>query len=97
LEIQLNLHIFTYKQTKSNFKSNSMSTVKMATPAKRVSKDKARKLRLKSIVKMAAKNGEGVVGQIKTAYRKSFTKQELINAGFNKNTVYRQTREVDLA
>jgi len=39
----------------------------------------------------------GPVAKIKALYMKGYDKATLIAAGFNKNTVYRQTREVDLA
>lgn len=37
--------------------------------------------------------GVGIVAQIVKLYTKGFTRKELIEAGFNKNTVHRQVRE----
>lgn len=47
--------------------------------------------------KLPAEKKAGVIKQIIAAYRHGYSKLELIAAGFNKNTVYRQTREYDIA
>lgn len=43
--------------------------------------------------KKALKSGEGMVAAIKDLHKKGFENSEIINLGFNKNTVYRQVRE----
>lgn len=96
----------TYCKTISNFiYSNQLKKAKMkattsATTATAPKKAKkvSRTARLNKFSKQFAKNGEGLVGQIVKLAKKGFTRQELIEAGYNKNTVHRQVREkVDLA
>lgn len=38
-----------------------------------------------------------IVVSIIALYKKGYSKLEIIAAGFNKNTVYRQTREYDIS
>lgn len=46
--------------------------------------------------KAALKNG-GVVAAIKSLHKKGFENAQIIEMGFNRNTVYRQVREADRA
>lgn len=58
----------------------------------------SRPSRAKKLVKDMNKKGLGKVDQIVKLAKKHFTRQEIIELGFNKNTVHRQVREkVDLA
>jgi hypothetical protein len=54
--------------------------------------NKRAKLTLKQWLRQNAKNS-GVCEQIQKATKKGFEAADLIKAGFNKNTVYRQRRE----
>lgn len=52
---------------------------------------------IKAVVKTLPKE-LGTIQKIIKLYKKGYSKLEIVAAGFNKNTVYRQTRElVDLA
>lgn len=65
-----------------------------AAPAK----TRRRKLSIKQHAKKLMKAGKGKVGTIVGLAKKGFERSEIIDAGFNKNTVHRQVREkVDLA
>lgn len=58
----------------------------------------SKEVKLKAIVRDLHKEGLGAVASIVKLYKKGFSKKEIIEAGFNKSTVYRQAREkVDLA
>jgi hypothetical protein len=45
---------------------------------------------------LSAEKRSGTVKQIVAAYKHGYSKLDIIQAGFNKNTVYRQTREHDM-
>lgn len=57
-----------------------------------------KKKTVKQFIKtLPAEKKAGIVSQIIAAYKRGYSKLEIIAAGFNKNTVYRQTREYDVA
>jgi hypothetical protein len=57
-----------------------------------------KRLTVKQTLKKYGKNAEGIIDQIIVLYKRGFEKAEIVKAGYNKNTVYRQCREkVDLA
>lgn len=62
----------------------------MATATKKVTSKK--RMTVNQFLKTQPKD-LGLVEQIVRAARKGFTRKEIIDAGFNKNTVYRQVRE----
>jgi len=57
-----------------------------------VAAPKARNAKMKALV-TSLKKEYGPVGQIVGLAKKGFTRKEIIEAGFNKSTVYRQVRE----
>lgn len=70
----------------------------MKSAATKSTKKVSRESRLKQFAKSFEKEGMGKVEQIVRLAKKNFTRAEIIEAGFNKNTVHRQVREkVDLA
>lgn len=57
----------------------------------------ATKKTVKQFIKaLPAEKKTGYIKMIIAAYKRGYSKLEIIAAGFNKNTVYRQTREYDL-
>ena len=80
-------------------KLKTPTKVSTAKKTRRGRKPKVSKeTKLKAIIKDLNKEGLGAVASIVKLYKKGFSKKEIIEAGFNKSTVYRQVREkVDLA
>lgn len=73
-----------------------MSTVKTATaPAKR-NKQATRVSRAKNLVKQLSKEGYSTIGLIRKLHIRGFQQKEIIQAGFNKNTTYRQVRAYEM-
>lgn len=69
-----------------------------AAKAPRKARKVSRGSRLTKFAKTLEKEGVGLVSQIVKLAKKGFTRKELIEAGYNKNTVHRQVREkVDLS
>lgn len=51
---------------------------------------------IKSVLKTLPKD-LGVIDKILRLHKRRYSKKEIVSAGFNRNTVYRQVREYEVA
>ncbi len=74
-----------------------MKTATANTEQKPKSARKTRKQRARAIISKARKAEAGIIGQILALYKKGFERKEIIDLGYNKNTVHRQVHEFETA
>jgi hypothetical protein len=78
-------------------KKNTNAVEAANKPKAATKRQKTRKATIKKMARQLTKESGPVASIVKLA-KKGYSKAEIIEAGFNKNTVYRQVREkVDLA